>query len=135
MQISCYLERMKKARVSLSKSAKIALLAVSHLSVAFVCLPSLDVADCDLVAVNCRCIRFPRVGSGCQGGDISLTVSYLVLSWLMVRFLLRHYPMILISRQKNILTLKNIEKKTFALKRFASLFCVHISKTIYENSL
>lgn len=81
--------------------------AVSHLSVAFVCLPSL-VADCDLVAVNCRCIRFPRVGSGRQGWGISLTVSYLVLSWLMVQFLLRHYSIILISRQKKPYWLSNI---------------------------
>lgn len=76
-----------------------------------------------------RCIRFPQVGSGRRGGGVSLTVSYRVLSWLMVRFLLRHYPLILISKQINLLTLKTSKRNNLL-----QIKSVHISKFFFMKS-
>lgn len=130
VQVSCDLDGIKKAWLSLSKSAEMA----SASRVSFVrrfCLS----------AIACRRL-WP---GGCKLSMHTLPSGWIWPSRWGYLFdcklpcpILADGPIsfeTLSNYTKSILTLKNIEKKTFALKRFASFLCVHISKKIYENSL
>lgn len=135
VQVSCDLDRIKKAWVSLSKSAEMA----SASRVSFVRRFCLSAIACRrLWPGGCK-MSVHTLPSGWiwPSGwgylfDCKLPCPILADGPISFETLFNYTD---IQAKKTILTLKNIEKKTFALKRFASFFCVHISKKIYENSL
>lgn len=136
VQVSCDLDRIKKAWVSLSKSAEMA----SASRVSFVrrfCLS----------AIACRRL-WP---GGCKMSMHTLPSGWIwpsgwgylfdcklpcpILADGPISFETLFNYSLLISRQKKHTDSEKHRKKKFALKRFASFFCMHISKKIYENSL
>lgn len=109
------------------------LLAVSHLSVTF-CLFAIACrrlwpGGCNLLMHTLPSCWIWPTGWGCLF-DCKLACPVLADG----PIFLRHHPLILISKQINLLTLKKSKRKHLLLRR-SLLFFVHISKKIYENSL